>query len=350
MAFDEHDKTYDRATILRRAAAAGISLGALGLAPGLARAASARSLGTTLNLVAYSTPKPVMAKIISDFQATPAGQGVSFTQSYGASTSQAKAVIAGQPADLVFLSTGDDVNLLVDAGLVNQNWDQQGYSGIAADTVVVFALRDGNPKKIKGWNDLIKSGVQVVTPNPFSSGSAKWNILAAYGAQRHLGKTDAQAIAYVQKLFRNVVSQDTSGSNATNTFLAGKGDVLITYESEAINARLQGKDIQYVIPRQTMLIELPIAVLQGSQNKDLANKFIQFVKSEPEQEVFGQYGFRPVNKAAAAKFKQYPVRPGQFTINDKTIGGWRTADKKWFDPSHGLMVKIEQAVGGPSSG
>ena len=340
--------TYDRATILRRAAGAGISLAALGLAPGLARA---RGLGTNLSLVAYSTPKPVMAKIIADFEASPAGKDVSISQSYGASTVQAKSVIAGLPADVVFLSTGDDVNLLVDAGLVNANWDHQGYSGIAADTVVVFALRDGNPKRIKGWDDLVRPGVQVITPNPFSSGSAKWNVLAAYGAQRHLGKTDKQAVAYVQKLFRNVVSQDTSGSNATNTFLAGKGDVLITYESEAINARLQGKNIQYVIPRQTMLIELPIAVLQGSSNKDLANRFIQFVKSEPEQEVFGQFGFRPVNKTAAAKFvKQFPVRPGQFTIDDPTIGGWRTADRRWFDPSHGLMVAIEKAIGGPTAG
>jgi len=342
-------QTYDRATILRRSAA-GLGLAALGLAPAAARGATTHSFDTSLNLVAYSTPKPVLAKIISDFQATGAGKGVSFSQSYGASTSEARAVIAGQPADIVFLSTGDDVNLLVDAGLVNQNWDEQGYGGIAADTVVVFALRDGNPKRIKGWDDLVKPGVQVLTPNPFSSGSAKWNILAAYGAQRHLGKTDAQATAYVQQLFKNVVSQDTSGSNATNTFLSGRGDVLITYESEAINARLQGKDIQYVIPRQTMLIELPIAVLDKSANKDVANKFIQFVKSEPEQEVFAQYGFRPVNKQAAAKVaSKFPVRPGQFTINDKTIGGWRAADKKWFDPTHGLMVKIEQNVGGPTA-
>ena len=316
----------------------------------LAAGAAARPTGTSLALVAYSTPKTVMGKIIQAWQQTPAGQGVAFSQSYGASTDQARAVAQGLKADLVFLSTGDDVNLLVDAGLVNQSWNEQGYNGIAADTVVVFAVRPGNPKHIKSWADLIKPGVQVVTPNPFSSGSAKWNILAAYGAQRRLGKTDKQATAYVQQLFHHVVSQDSSGRNATNTFLSGKGDVLITYESEAINARLQGRNIQYVIPRQTMLIELPIAVLKNSSNKDLANKFIQFVKSEPEQEVFAQFGFRPVNKQAAAKFaKQFPVRPGQFTINDKTIGGWRAADKKWFDPTHGLMVKIEQNVGGPTA-
>jgi sulfate/thiosulfate transport system substrate-binding protein len=308
---------------------------------------------TTINLVAYSTPKPVMAQIISGWQATGQGEGVNFSQSYGPSSNQAKAVIAGQPADLVFLSAGDDVNQLVDAGLVNQNWNHQGYNGIAANTVVVFAVRDGNPKHIKSWDDLIKPGVQVVTPNPYSSGSAKWNILAAYGAQRRLGKTDAQATAYVQKLFQHVVSQDTSGSNATNTFLSGKGDVLITYESEAINARLQGKNIQYVIPRQTMLIQLPIAVLQKSPNFDLANKFIQYVKSTPAQELFVQYGFRPVDPKVAAEpaaVKEFPARPGIFKIDAPYIGGWRQADKVWFDPNTGRMAKIEQAAGGPTSG
>ena len=158
----------------------------------------------------------------------------------------------------------------------------------------------------------------MITPNPFSSGSAKWNVLAAYGAQRHLGKTDAQAIAYVQKLFKNVVSQDTSGANATNTFLSGKGDVLITYESEAINARLQGKNIQYVIPRQTMLIELPIAVMKGSSNKDLANKFIQFVKTEKEQEVFGQFGFRPGRTSRRRRSSRSSSRCGRASSRSTT--------------------------------
>jgi sulfate transport system substrate-binding protein len=303
--------------------------------------ALASSQGGSLSLVAYSTPKPVVAKIISAFQQTPAGSGIDFSQSYGPSTNQAKAVAAGQPADLVFLSTGDDVNLLVDAGLV-----APGY-GIAADTVVVFAVRDGNPKHIKGWQDLIRPGVQVVTPNPFSSGSAKWNVLAAYGAQRRLGKTDKQATAYVQKLFRHVVSQDTSGSNATNTFLSGKGDVLLTYESEAINARLQGKNIQYVIPRQTMLIELPVAVVKNSSHKDAANAFVRYLLSPPAQRLFVQFGFRPVNPSVRSPF---PKRPGIFKIDDAYIGGWRRADKVWFDPKSGRMVRIEQVAGGPGSG
>src|SRR6476661_7525905 len=264
--------------------------------------AGASSKDGSLSVVAYSTPKTVYGKIIQAWQQTADGKGVSFTQSYAASTDQARAVAAGLKADLVFLSTGDDVNLLVDAGLVDPNWDKQSYRGIEADTVVVFAVRNGNPKHIKSWADLVKPGVQVITPNPFSSGSAKWNILAAYGAQRRLGKTDKQATAYVQQLFKHVVSQDTSGRNATNTFLAGKGDVLITYESEALNARLNGQDLQYVIPRQSMLIELPIAVLKNSSSKDAANKFIRFVKSDTAQDLFGQYGFRPVSQKIAAKY------------------------------------------------
>jgi sulfate transport system substrate-binding protein len=312
-----------------------------------ALATAAAASAASINLVAYSTPKTVMAKIIQAWQSTPDGDGVSFTQSYGASTDQAKAVAAGLPADVIFLSTGDDMNLLVDAGLVDQSWNRQSYKGIAADTVVVFAVRNGNPKHIKGWNDLVRPGVQVVTPNPFSSGSAKWNVMAAYNAQRHLGKSDKQAIAYVQQLFTHVVSQDTSGRNATNTFLAGKGVVLLTYESEALASRAAGQDLQYVIPRQTMLIELPIAVAKSSSNKDVAQKFIRFTKSDAAQKLFAENGFRPVNPKILEQYaSKYPARPGVFTIDDKTIGGWRAADRRWFEPNRGLMAGIEKAIGG----
>jgi sulfate transport system substrate-binding protein len=328
-----------------------VKLGLLAAVLAALAAASAAAAGTNLSLVGYSTPKTVMGKIIEAWQRTPDGKDASFSQSYGASTDQARAVANGLRADVVFLSTGDDVNLLVDAGLVDAKWNRQAYDGIAADTVVVFAVRNGNPKHIKGWNDLIRPGVQVITPNPFSSGSAKWNVLAAYGAQRRLGKSDKQATAYVQQLFKHVVSQDTSGRNATNTFLAGKGDVLITYESEALNARLNGQDLQYVIPRQSMLIELPIAVLKDSSNKDVANKFIRFVKQPTAQALFAQFGFRPVNPKVAKNYAdKFPSRPGIFKIDDKIIGGWRRADDVWFDPNKGRMVQIERAVGGPTSG
>jgi sulfate/thiosulfate transport system substrate-binding protein len=327
------------------------AFGSVAAALALSGVAGASRTDTQLSAVVYSTPKTVFGKIIEAWQKSPAGEGVSFTQSYGASGDQAKAVAAGLNADLVFLSTGLDVNTLVDAGLVDKNWDKQSYHGIEADTVVVFAVRNGNPKHIKAWSDLVKPGVQVITPNPFSSGSAKWNILAAYAAQRRLGKTDKQAIVYVEQLFRHVVSQDTSGRNATNTFLSGKGDVLLTYESEALTSRIQGTDIQYVIPRQTMLIELPIAVLKNSKNKDKANQFVRFTKGDIAQTLFGQYGWRPVNPKIAKRFAaKYPARPGIFRIGDKYFGGWRAADKRWFDLKGGLMVGIEKKVGGPTGG
>ena len=313
----------------------------------LAASASGAKQDVTLNLVAYSTPRPVLDKLIAEFKKTPAGAGINVRGSYGPSSAQGQAVANGLPADGVILNTGNDINDLVDKGFVDKNWDKQSYNGQVWNSVVVFGLRNGNPKKVKGWNDLTKSGVGVVTVNPFTGGIAKWNILASYVAQRKLGKTDKQAIAWLRGFYgKNVVSQDSSGSNATNTFLSGKGDVLLTFESEAINGK-----IPYVIPRQTMLIQLPIAVLKDSPNKDLANRFIQFTKGDAAQTLFAQYGWRPVNNAVAAKFKsKYPERPGVFTVDDKTIGGFRAAETRWFDLKTGLMTRIEQAVGGPSAG
>jgi len=315
--------------------------------------ASARSRGTTINLVAYSTPKTVMGPIISAFQKTSAGQGVSFTQSYGASGAQARAIVAGQPTDIAFLSTGLDINSLVNAGLVSPIWPSAQDGGIAAQSVVAFVVRAGNPKHIHNWSDLVKSGVQVVTPNPFSSGSAKWNILAAYGAQRKLGKSDKQATAFVQQLFNNVVAQDSSGSNATNTFLSGKGDVLITYESEAYAALAAGKDIHMVIPKQTMLIELPMVPTTSAPSQ--AKSFISFVHTAQAQTILAENGYRPVDKAvlkqAALKKWRLAYAGGSrliFSIRDPLFKGWAKANKEWFDPTSGRMVAIERAVGGPT--
>jgi len=314
----------------------------------VAAVAGARTHGGSLSLVGYSTPKTVMGKIIQLWQQTPAGKDVSFNTSYGPSGDQARAVAAGLKADLVFLSTGLDVDTLVDAGLVDKNWQNQTYKGNEAYSVVVFAFRGGNPKHIRTWDDLVKPGVQIVTPNPFSSGSAKWNVLAAYAAARHEGKTDKQARAFVQKLFKNVVSQDSSGRNATNTFLAGKGDVLLTYESEAVAAQQAGQNIAYLVPGSTMLIELPIAPVKSSSNLDLAKKFIAFTKTAPAQNLLAQAGYRPVLKSVAKKYRsKFPTR-ALVTIDGPLFGGWRKVDKRWFDPNKGLMVGIERAVGGPT--
>lgn len=330
---------------MRRIMILAVAIVAAGL---VAAVAGARTQGPTLSLVGYSTPKTVMGKIIQLWQQTPAGKGVSFTTSYGPSGDQARAVAAGLKADLVFLSTGLDVDTLVDAGLVDRNWQQQPDNGNEAYSVVVFAFRGGNPKHIRSWDDLVKRGVQIVTPNPFSSGSAKWNVLAAYAAARREGKTDKQARAFVQKLFKNVVSQDSSGRNATNTFLAGKGDVLLTYESEAVAAQQAGQNIGYLVPSKTMLIELPIAPIKTSSNLALVKKFIAFTKTGPAQTLLAQAGYRPVLKSVARKFRsKFPTR-ALTTIDNPWFGGWRKVDKRWFDPQKGLMVGIEQAVGGPT--
>jgi sulfate transport system substrate-binding protein len=316
-----------------------------------ATAAPSRSTDTRLSLVAYSTPREAFGEIISAFQKTPRGSDVSFSQSYGASGDQARAVAAGLDADVVQLSLAPDVDTLVKAGLVDPTWNRQAYRGIATHSLVVFAVRNGNPKKIKNWDDLIKPGVEVVTPNPFTSGGARWNVMAAYGAQRKLGKTHAQAVSYVDKLFKNVVSQDKSARDALNTFLAGKGDVFLTYENEAILAQIRKQDLFYVIPRSTILIEAPIALVKTTENKDAANAFIRFTRSDAAQSIFARWGFRPLSKTVAAQpdvKKKFPERPGVFTIDSKFIGGWDRVQTDWFDPDKGIMATIERNVGGPT--
>jgi sulfate transport system substrate-binding protein len=311
-------------------------------AAGAASTAGSSSKAVTLNLVAYSTPRPVLTRLIEEFRKTPAGSDVTIRASYGPSSAQGQAVANGLPADGVILNTGNDINDLVDKGLISPSWDKQSYKGVVWNSTVVFGLRNGNPKRIKGWNDLVRPGVEAVTVNPFTGGIAKWNILAAYVAQRRLGKSEKQAIAYLQRFYaNNVVSQDSSGSNATNTFLSGKGDVLLTFESEAINGK-----IPYVIPRQTMLIDVYIAVVEKSQYKAEWNAFSRFLKSYPAQRILAQNGYRPVEKRAIAEYRsKFPIRAGETQITDKLLGGWRAVDKEWFDPSRSIMQRIEQSLG-----
>jgi sulfate transport system substrate-binding protein len=323
------------------------AFGALAVALTITAIAGASSKDVKLSLVAYSTPREAYAKLIPMFQATPSGDGVSFTQSYGASGDQARAVQAGLKADIVALSLAPDVDQLVKAGLVDPKWNRQSYRGMVTDSVVVFAVRDGNPKKIRSWDDLLKSGVQVITPNPFTSGGARWNVMAAYGAWLKLGKTKAQARAKLLQLFQHVAVQDKSARDSLNTFLSGKGDVLLTYENEAIGAKLAGQKVQYVIPRSTILIENPIAVIKTSDNKDKANAFIRFLKTSAAQQVFADRGYRPIVKSVLeANRKKFPVRPGQFTIDQIGLGGWTKVQKDFFDPDAGVMAAIERKVGG----
>jgi sulfate/thiosulfate transport system substrate-binding protein len=323
----------------------------LPVAFGLAGTAQAKRAGTTVNLVAYSTPKAVMGKLISRFGHTSAGRGVSFTQSYGPSGSQAKAIAIGQPADVAFLSTGLDVDTIVDAGLVSKSWTKTPHAGIAANSVVAFVVRPGNPKHIHTWKDLTKPGVQIVTPDPFPSGSAKWNVLAAYGATRKAGASNKQAIRFVTKLFRNVVAQPSSGSSAASAFFAGQGDVLITYESEAYAAFAAGKQGKLVVPKPTMLIQLPMVPTKSASSA--AKAFIKYVHAPKQQKIFAANGYRPVVKSVlkspdlATWRKKYDTGP-TFNIRDKLFGGWLKVNKVWFDLDTGRMVSIERAVGGPT--
>ena len=314
------------------------------LAAPAAQAQPARTAAGHISLVAYSTPNVAFGKLISAFQATAAGKDVSFDQSYGAAESQVKAVIAGLPADLVDFSLADNVNDLVKAGLVDKSWNKNKYNGIVTKSVVVFALRNGNPKHIKTWDDLVKPGVQVVTANPFTSGGARWNVLAAYGSQLREGKKPGAATDYLLKLFHNVVSQDTSGRNALNTFLSGRGDVLLTYENEAKLAQAQGKPLYYLIPKATLSIENPLAILKKSSSNASAQAFYKFLYSPQGQEIWAQQGYRPVDHNVWLKHKSdFPLRPQLFTI--KWLGGWAKLTPQFFDPQNGIMARIERSLG-----
>jgi sulfate transport system substrate-binding protein len=317
-------------------------------AAGAASAAPQAKKDTSLALAAYSIPTTVFPKLESAFSATAAGNGVRFSNSFAASEVQSKAVAAGLPADVVNFSISTDVDRLVSAKLVDRSWASNRYHGIVSKSVVVFVLRNGNPKHIKTWDDLVKPGVDVVFPNPFSSGGARWDVMAAYGAMKREGKTDKQAVAYLKQLFRHNVSQDTSGRNALNTFLAGRGDVLLPYESDAKNAQAQGKPVFYAIPKATLQIETPLAAV-NTGNKAVATKFVNWLYTPAAQTIWAQNGFRPVDLHVLRKYaKQFPPRPQLFKIG--YVGGWNKVNTQFFDPTNGIVAKIEQSLGVSTGG
>src|SRR5256886_15421097 len=229
---------------------------------------------TKLALVAYSTPREAYAQLIPAFQKTAAGKGVSFSQSYAASGEQSRAVAAGLDADVVAFSLAPDITSLVQKKLVPQSWNKDKWHGMVTRSVVVFVVRDGNPKKLKTWSDLLKSGVQIITPNPFTSGGARWNVMAAYGGALRAGKTPKQAVDFLGKLWKHVVAQPTSAREGLQTFLSGRGDAFLAYEHEALFAQKKGQPVQFVIPKATILIENPIAVTTTSQHKPQARAFL----------------------------------------------------------------------------
>jgi sulfate/thiosulfate transport system substrate-binding protein len=304
---------------------------------------SAGANKTTLSLVAYSTPEVVYDEIIPAFQKTEQGTGVGFRTSFGASGDQSRAVEAGQKADVVSFSVEPDVTRLVDAGLVSPAWDRQPYDGLVTTSVVSFIVREGNPKHIRTWDDLLRPGVQVLTPNPFTSGAAKWNLLAAYGAKSGGGKDPQAGLAYLRELItKHVKVQDKSGREALQDFTSGNGDVLLSYEYEATTAQRKGQAVDYVIPDDTIEIDIDIAKLKGAP--PAAQQFLNYVLSPPAQEKFAAWGYRPVNRSVLdANRSKFPEPPGLFTIED--LGGWSRVNDEMFDPEKGSVARIEDEAG-----
>ncbi len=275
-----------------------------------------------------------------DFAKTSAGSGVSISPSFGPSGTQATSVIDGLPADVVNLALEPDMDKLVKAGLVSSSWDKTATKGMVTNSIVSFVVRPGNPKHITTWADLVKSGVGVITPNVFSSGSAKWNLMAAYGAELHQGKTATQANVYLAKLLHSTVAQPSSASAALQTFLSGQGDVLLDYESDALYAKKQGEPVDIITPPQTILIQNPIAVTKTASSS--AKAFVSYLVSPAGQKVWGQQGYRPVLASVAKEFN-FPQPKTLFTID--SLGGWTKLNTKFFDPTTGIVAKDEESLG-----
>ena len=335
-----------------RAALAAASLLALGVTTSACGSAQAggsggEAIGGDVALVGYSTPTDAYEDVLEPgFVKTPEGDGVDFSNSFGASGDQSRAVEAGQPADVVHYALAPDVERLVDAGLVDEDWDSGEYEGTIQESVVAFTVRGGNPKGIESWDDLVRDDVEVLVPNPFTSGGARWDIMAAYGSQIELGKSEEEALGFVADVLGNTVTQDASASDALETFTSGEGDVLISYESEALRAQDAGEDVDYVVPDETIRIETKGAVLNddAALNPGAGQAFVDYLLSPEGQQGFADEGFRPVDPDVLKKnADRFPVPKGLFSIDD--LGGWDEVSTEFFDDESGSVTRIEQDLG-----
>ncbi len=352
--------------------AAALPLSMLALEP-------AQAASTNVSVVGYSVVGPAYKVLETDFQATPAGAGVTFTNSFGASDTETNNVAHGQAANIVNLSYEPNMETLVGAGRISPSWALQERTiggvnaaarfkkqqtvyhtqGIVTDSVVAFAVRAGNPLGIKNWGDLIKSGVQVVTPNPVTSGSARWNLLAGYAAQIAIGRTPNQGQKYLKALISNTVAQPTSGSAALAAFVAGTGNVLLDYEDDIDAAIAAGDPIQIVTPPQTLLIENPIALTYTGLANPSAVAFYQYLFSTAGQTAFASLGYRSVLKSVWAstesKFASFKKSTDLITV--ESLSGWDTVNSEFFSPtvvfpsgnttypSSGIVTYLEQFAG-----
>jgi len=305
----------------------------------------------TLSIVGFAVPEAANKAIAEAWNQTDEGRGVRFKTSYGASGDQSRAVVNGLDADYVHFSVTSDVTRLVDEGLVDESWDDGPTKGVVSSSIVVFAVRPGNPKGIEDWDDLIQPGIEIVTPNPASSGAARWNALAAYGQAIHRGATEEEATEYLEAFFANVVALPGSGRDATTAFLNGTGDVLMAYENEAILAHQNGEEFDYIIPEVTMLIENPGAVLKDAHPK--AQEWLDFVLSPAGQREFAKKGFRPVIdgvdvgevEGANDPANPFPEVSGYLLTVEKDFESWAALSAKFFDENDGIVTKVIAASG-----
>jgi sulfate/thiosulfate transport system substrate-binding protein len=300
-----------------------------------------------ISVLAYSTPQEVYEEHLGpDFQSGD-GSEVDLAYSFGSSGDQSRAAEAGAPADFIHLALEPDMTRLVDAGVVAEDWADAEEAVGPQTSVVAFTVRGGNPKDIQDWDDLVRDDVSVITPNPFTSGGAKWNLMAAYGQVLEAGGSEEEALTFLGDVLANTAVQDASASDALETFVSGEGDVLISYENEAIRAQDAGEDVDYVIPDSTIQIDTVAAVSAESQNPDAAQAFLDYLYTPEAQQLWADSGYRPVDpdvlKENADKF---PVPKGLFTIED--LGGWETVSTEFFDPENGSVAEIERELGVPT--
>jgi len=304
----------------------------------------------TLNLIGYSVAEAANTAAAQAWAKTNEGSNVTFKTSYGASGDQSRAVQNGLAADIVHFSVESDITRLV-PDIIDPSWNAGPTKGIISSSIVVFVVRPGNPKNIKTWDDLIKPGVGIVTPNPASSGAARWNALAAWGQVIAAGGTEDQAKDYVTKLYNNAVALPASGRDATTAFLGGTGDVYLTYENEAILAKQSGEDLDWVYPDTTLLIENPAAVTKTADPK--AQAYLDFVLSPAGQRAFASKGYRPVISGVDTTGIQgvqdpsnpFPTPKKELTIAKDFNGDWAGLSKKFFDANTGIIVQIIAATG-----
>ncbi len=315
--------------------AAVLAAGVLALT-GCSSASGGDSDEEAVNIVGFAVPEAANKSIAEDFNKTDEGKDVRVSGSYGASGDQSRKVVDtdGKDVDYVHFSLEPDMTRLVDAGLVAEDWNAGENRGIVSSSIAVIAVEEGNPLGIQNWDDLVRDDVEVITADPASSGAAKWNVMALYTYAIEQGMSEQEADAFLTKVFSNVTTWAASGREATEAFKKGVGNVLITYENEAILAKQEGEKLDYIVPEHSFLIENPGAILKDSSPK--AQAWLDYVLSEDGQTDFVEKGFRPVGvdvtgvevEGANDPSDPFPVPPSLGTITD--LGGWSTVDSEWF--------------------